>query len=301
MIGSETVKMEDLSKIPIFLKAVGVKVSGAFVGIKKTEFGNVDIFLIRIKDACYGRVGPLGEVMVAMPGDVVGFTLSVSAKSDFWRGEVKEGDVVSLTVHGQIDHGDGRITWDETFAKVSSASKPECGQRYFVDAGASGYDVVCPLPQGHPPTGKCSGPWKDDVATIGEKTRILTSIEGGQRCFVGDDSKFSLPLDHPPSATEVGRSSRSWSDIVTSAKSAYASTGGDFRDRMLLLAGSLIDFDADRDVVRLVEQARAAKKAYDDEYVQHGCWKVDGDGESNYTRWMKASLALAKAMLDEKL
>lgn len=98
--------------------------------------------------------------------------------------------------------------------------------------------------------------------------------------------------------TKAASSSRSWADIVASAKDAYSSTGGNFRDKMLLLAGSLIDFDSDRDMARLISEASFAKKAYDQEIIEYGECKTAADGANNWIRWRRAADALAKALID---
>lgn len=103
---------------------------------------------------------------------------------------------------------------------------------------------------------------------------------------VGTNTSHPLPLSQV----------YGWPDIVDSAKVAYSATE-DFRGRMLLLAGRLIDFEASRGLVVLVEEARAAKKARDDEQVERGYSAIGHDGESNETRWRRAAEALAKAML----
>ena len=225
MIGEMTADLKDLilSNIPILLKDVGVKLVGTFLGVKKADFSNVDVFVVKAKHACYGRVGILGEPMIVMPGGLVGFGLSERAREDFRLMSVQEGDVVSLVVHGSRDvSGDGRFVWDETF-----------------------------------------------TAIVVEATLV-----------------------------KAASSSRSWVDIVASAMDAYSSTGGNFRDKMLLLAGSLIDFDSDRDMSRLISEASLAKKAYDQEIIEHGQCKTADDGGNNWIRWRRAADALAKALID---
>lgn len=88
-----------------------------------------------------------------------------------------------------------------------------------------------------------------------------------------------------------------WAAIIALAKVAYTSTGDDYHNRATLLIGHVIDFNDEHDLLPLISRARAAKKAYDDELAEHGCWKVGDDGESNVSRWAKASDALAKAMI----
>ena len=230
MLGEMTADLKNLilSNIPILLKDVGVKLVGTFLGVKKADFSNVDVFVVKAKHACYGRVGILGEPMIVMPGGLVGFWLSERAREDLRLMSVQEGDVVSLVVHGRRDvSGEGSLVWDETLTKVS------------------------------------------DVSAIAVET------------------------------TKAASSSRSWADIVASAKSAYASsTSDDFRGKMLLLAGSLIDFDSDRDMVRLISEASLAKKAYDQEIIEHGQCKTADDGGNNWIRWRRAADALAKALID---
>lgn len=136
--------------------------------------------------------------------------------------------------------------------------------------------------------------WRQRVAEGDSITlKIFDQRNAGHGRFIWNEELLKVGGARPKTF-----SSRSWPDIVASAKDAYSATGDDFRGKMLLFAGWLIDFEEDRGLVLLVERAGAARKAYDDEYVEHGCWKVGNDGESNYTRWLKASSELARAMLD---
>lgn len=122
----------------------------------------------------------------------------------------------------------------------------------------------------------------------------------GRRVF--DESLvkiFGLPITPKAEVAAPPRSRVGWSRIVALASDAYSSTVADgFREKSLFLIAAIIDLEADKSLVSLIAAAAAAKKAHDDEYVEHGCWKVGDDGESNATRWSRASNALATAMLD---
>jgi len=131
--------------------------------------------------------------------------------------------------------------------------------------------------------------------------KINRHMNIGHGRFIWDEEVTKLAPSAPPVAEEArpAAPARRWFDIVALAKSAYRSTTEDgFRARMIALAGAILDFEQDRDLVALVAKATVDEKAFADERVERGEHKVGDDGESNQTRWNKSAVALAKAMLD---
>jgi hypothetical protein len=157
--------------------------------------------------------------------------------------------------------------------------------------------------------------WKDfekqgiEIGDVVELTiqdeRVRGSGRLGRRVYdesLGKVRKLTVvESEEVGAAAAVPRPSRpSWSRILALASGAYSTTEANgFREKAIFLIGSIIDLEADQDLSGLVARAAAAKKAYDDEYTERGCWKVGDDGESNHTRWLTASHELAKAMIGQ--
>lgn len=158
--------------------------------------------------------------------------------------------------------------------------------------------------------------WRDfEKQGIGVGDMVELSIHGERARGLGynpgrpvfDESLIKLSGWSKPSDEQsegrvnrtAPKSSVGWSRIVALASDAYSSTAADgFREKALLLAAAVIDLESSRNLSDLISRAAAAKKAHDDEYVERGCYKVGDDGESNHTRWMRASHELAVAMLE---
>jgi hypothetical protein len=137
-----------------------------------------------------------------------------------------------------------------------------------------------------------------ELSIHGERARDLSG--SGRQAF--DESLIKLKFPSPPARVEAAplpKSRVGWPRIVALASDAYSSTAADgFREKALLLAAAVIDLESSQNLSDLISKAAAAKKAHDDEYVERGCYKVGDDGESNHTRWLRASDELAKAMLE---